>query len=154
MAAPMAPSKELLTVASLWDSRRSRAALTLERVQRLFSMFPAAAAGWGLLLLRACAAGMLLRNSTADPTIPIASWAIAGIIILAGAFCLGAFTPVVCCVSVVVQACLMLRTPHPDPFQFAFSFGVTAALFLLGPGAFSLDSRLFGRRLIVHSNFK
>jgi len=115
-------------------------------------MFPAAAAGWGLLLLRACAAGMLLRNSTADPTISIAPWAIAGIIILAGAFCLGAFTPVVCCVSAVVQVSLMLRAHHPDPFQFVFSFGVTAALFLLGPGAFSLDSRLFGRRLIVHSN--
>jgi len=120
-------------------------------MQRLFSMFPAGAAGWGLLLLRVCAAGMFLRNSTADATASIPTWEIAGIVILAGAFCLGVFTPVSSCVSAVVQVFMVVRIHEPDPFQFAFSFGLTAALFLLGPGAFSLDSRLFGRRLIVRS---
>ena len=115
-------------------------------------MFPAGAAGWGLLLLRVCAAGMLFRNSTADPIVSIATWEIAGVSTLAGAFSLGAFTPVTCSVSAVLQVFIVLRAHQPDPFQFAFSFCVTAALFLLGPGAFSLDSRLFGRRLIVPSD--
>src|SRR5215467_954434 len=114
-------------------------------------MFPAGAAGWGLVLLRLCAAGMLVRNSVTNTTVPIATWEIAGVIMLAGAFCLGAFTPVVCCVSALVQV-LMLLCPHaPDPFRLVFSICVITALFLLGPGAFSIDSRLFGRRLIVHS---
>jgi hypothetical protein len=41
--------------------------------------------------------------------------------------------------------------PGRDPFQLAFSLCVDAALFLIGPGAYSIDSRLFGRRLIVSS---
>jgi uncharacterized membrane protein YphA (DoxX/SURF4 family) len=97
---------------------------------------------------------MLVRNNTADATVSIARWEIAGVSILAGALCLGAFTPVSCRVSALTQAFMLVRAHEPDPFQFASSFCVTAALFLLGPGAFSLDSRLFGRRLIVRSDSK
>jgi hypothetical protein len=117
-------------------------------------MFPAGAAGWGLLLLRLCAAGMLIRNCILDATVSIPMWEIAGVVVLAGALVLGAFTPVVCCVSALLQIFVLLRPYQLNPLHFAFSFCVTAALFLLGPGAFSLDSRLFGRRLIVHSDSK
>src|SRR5215467_1543814 len=72
-------------------------------VQRLFSMFPAGAAGWGLLLLRVCAAGMLFRNCILDATVSIPAWEIAGVVILAGAFLLGVFTPVTCCLSALLQ---------------------------------------------------
>src|SRR5215469_2071502 len=65
---------------------------------------------------------------------------------------IGVFTPVICSISAAVQVFLTVHAHGPDPFQFSFSFSVTAALFLLGPGAFSVDSRLFGRRLIVHSD--
>ena len=117
-------------------------------------MFPAGAAGWGLLLLRLCAAGMLIRNCILDATVPVPIWEIVGVVVLAGACVLGAFTPVVCSVSALLQIFVLLRAHQPNPLHFAFSFCVTAALFLLGPGAFSLDSRLFGRRLIVHSDSK
>lgn len=115
-------------------------------------MFPAGAAGCGLMLLRVSAAGMLVRSVTANSTVPIPAWEIAGIVILAGALRLGIFTPISCCLSALVESVLVLQAREPDPFQFAFAFSVTAAVFLLGPGAFSLDSRLFGRRLIVRSN--
>jgi hypothetical protein len=117
-------------------------------------MFPAGAAGWGLSLLRLCAAGMLVRNCILDATVSIPMWENAGVVILAGAFCVGAFTPVSCCASALIQAFMVVHRHEPDPFRFVFSLCVTAALFLLGPGAFSLDSRLFGRRLIVHSDSK
>jgi hypothetical protein len=123
-------------------------------VQRLFSMFPVGAAGWGLVLLRLCAAGMLIRNCILDATASIPIWEIAGVVILAGAFFLGAFTPISCCISALLQIFVLLRAHEPNPLHFAFSFCVTAALFLVGPGAFSVDSRLFGRRLIVHSDSK
>jgi len=117
-------------------------------------MFPAGAAGWGLLILRVCAAGMLVRNSIIDPTVPIPTWQIAVVITLVIAFCLGALTPVSCCVSAVMQIFLVLHAHESNPYHIAFTLCVTIALFFLGPGAFSLDSRLFGRRLIVHSNSK
>jgi hypothetical protein len=117
-------------------------------------MFPAGTAGWGLLLLRLCAAGMLFRNCILDATVSIPMWEIAGVVILAGAFLLGAFIPIVCCISALLQIFELLRAHQINPLHFAFSFCITAALFLLGPGAFSLDSRLFGRRLIVHSASK
>jgi hypothetical protein len=117
-------------------------------------MFPAGAAGWGLFLLRVCAAGMLVRNSIVDTTVPIPALHVAAVVILVIAFCLGAFTPVSCCLSAVMQIFLVLRAHESNPYHIAFTFCVTTALFLLGPGAFSLDARLFGRRLIVRSDSK
>ena len=115
-------------------------------------MFPAGAAGVGLLLLRLCASGMLVRNSFAKAAIPTAPWEIVAVGILAGAFCVGAFTPVTCSLSALVQVFILIGPSEPDPYRLVFSLSVTVALFLLGPGAFSLDSRLFGRRLIVPSD--
>lgn len=117
-------------------------------------MFPAGTAGCGLLLLRVCAAGMLLRNSIVDATIPVPTWEIAAVILLGTAFCLGAFTPVSCGLSAAMQIFLVLRAHESDPYHIAFTFCVTGVVFFLGPGAFSFDSRLFGRRLIVHSDSK
>jgi hypothetical protein len=117
-------------------------------------MFPDGAAGWGLLLLRGCAAGMLLRNSILDTTFSVPVWEIAAVSIVAAAFCLGVYTPVSCCGSAVFQIFLLVRAYHPNPLHFVFTFGDTAALFLLGPGAFSVDSRLFGRRVILHTDPK
>jgi uncharacterized membrane protein YphA (DoxX/SURF4 family) len=81
-------------------------------------------------------------------------WHIAAVVILVIAFCLGAFTPVSSCISAVMQIFLVLHAHESNPYHVAFTFSVTAALFLLGPGAFSLDSRLYGRRLIVNSDSK
>jgi len=114
-------------------------------------MFPAGAAGWGLLLLRVCAAAMLVRNSIANTNLSIPIWETAGVGVIVAAFCLGAFTPVSCSLSALMQAFLAM---HADPFEFAVSLCLTASFFLLGPGAYSLDSHLFGRRLIVHSDSK
>jgi hypothetical protein len=114
-------------------------------------MFPDGAAGWGLLLLRACAAAVLVRGA-ADANLSIHIWETVVLSVVVGAFCLGAFTPISCSLSALIQAFILVLTREPDAFQFAFSFCVTAALFLLGPGAFSVDSRLFGRRLIVYTD--
>jgi hypothetical protein len=117
-------------------------------------MFPAGAAGCGLLILRMCAAGMLIRNVVVHTHSAIAIWEIAIIVILVGVFLLGAFTPLSCCASAAMQLLVVLRADHPDFYRLAFALCVIAALFFLGPGAFSLDSHFFGRRLIVHSNPK
>ena len=112
-------------------------------------MFPGGGPGWGLLLLRLCAAGILLRNVISYSVVSISAWELAGLIALATALCFGVFTPLACAISCLVQALILVHPANPDPFQFAFSFCITIALFLLGPGAFSVDSRRFGRRLIL-----
>ena len=111
-------------------------------------MFPAGAAGCGLLLLRLCAAAMLLRSVTRFPPVSLGVWEKVGLLILAGALCLGVVTPLICAASALTQALILLRAVDRDLFQFAFSFCVIIALLLLGPGAFSIDSHLFGRKLI------
>jgi len=123
-------------------------------VQRLFSMFPGGAAGCGLLLLRVCAAGMLFRNGIVDDAVSVPTWEIAGVTLLATAFCVGVFTPVFSILSAVMQIFMVLRAQESDPYHIVFTFCVTCAVFLLGPGAFSFDSQLFGRRLIVRSGSK
>jgi len=116
-------------------------------------MFPDGAAGWGLLVLRLCAAAILV-HSTTSTAVSIPVWETVALMILVGAFCLGAFTPISCTVSTLLQAFILVWAHETDPFQFVFSLCVTAALFLLGPGAFSVDSRLYGRRLIVYPDSK
>lgn len=110
-------------------------------------MFPAGAAGFGLLILRLCVAGTLLHHIMPKSTEAFPLWETAGLIGLAVLLCIGLLTPLACIVWGFAQIA-MLFSGGGDAPQFAFSFCVTLALLLLGPGAFSIDGRLFGRRLI------
>jgi hypothetical protein len=112
-------------------------------------MFPAA--GLGLLILRLCAAGMLLRSAIPANSNQVSVWGVAGLLLLALSLCVGVLTPFGCIASGVVQILLLYKHVERDHVQTGFSFSITAALFLVGPGAFSIDSHLFGRRLIVRS---
>ncbi len=66
-----------------------------------------AAAGREFVLLRLCAAAMLVRSNTTDTVIPIATRELAGVIVLAEAFCFGGFTP-------VQSSCLPFRISADD----------------------------------------
>jgi len=113
-------------------------------------MFPAGAAGCGLLILRLCAAGMLAQNSLSDATLPLPAFEFVSGSVAALFLCLGLLTPLSCVASGILQVALQ-SDRHACPLRLLFSLSVTAALFLLGPGAFSVDSRLFGRRLVIRS---
>ena len=123
-------------------------------VQRLFSMFPAGAPGAGLLLLRLCVAGMLLRAAMLRATAPLPFWATAIVIVLAISLCLGAFIHFGCIASLLAQIALMFLGMEQDRLELVFVLGIISALFLLGPGAYSVDCYLFGRRLILPSDSK
>ena len=115
-------------------------------------MFPVGWAGFGLLILRLCAAGTLLRNLLLKPAVALPLWSDAGVIIIAILLCIGAFTPPTCIASGLAQIVMLFCGIDQDLFELALSLGGTTALLLLGPGAFSVDGRLFGRRLILPSN--
>jgi hypothetical protein len=94
---------------------------------------------------------MLLMIAFPRGEVISSQWAFAGLAVLAAFFFLGAFTPILCtlCCCIEIGAIFSLR--GVDAMHMVFSIVDTAALGLLGPGGYSLDARMFGRRRIVLS---
>lgn len=116
-------------------------------MQKLFSMFPRGAPGVALLLLRLFLGAVLLRSALPEvsghPTVLGAMP-----VVLAVALIAGLTTPIV----TTLVALFELFTLHELDADIALrSFApavIAIALALLGPGAYSIDAHLFGRRLI------
>jgi hypothetical protein len=119
---------------------------------RLFSVFPGGTPGFALVLLRLSAAAMLWLPVTHGFNAPLSArfLALAGISLL---LALGAATPLV---AFAASFILFSRLADPSGSTLvldATAHGATAlALALIGPGAFSVDARLFGRRIVASSD--
>lgn len=103
-------------------------------MQRLFVMFPDRAPGVGLLWIRLCLGAALCWPW------PAAAWAqwmaASGTLLLV----LGGLTPL----AVVLATLALLGSGSHVALVM-----LPACLLLLGPGAYSLDACLFGRRVLV-----
>ena len=115
-------------------------------VLRLFSMFPAGIPGLALLLLRFVVIGILVPVQHTEPLNPYIALALGLISVL---LLLGAFTPIACVISIVFEAMHAPTWEGLRSLDVVLRMLVIAVLLLLGPGAYSLDSRMFGRRLIL-----
>ena len=115
----------------------------MSRVQRFFSSFPSGRPGIGLLLLRLAASVYLVQQSRLffDESWQMFS---IGLIAIASAALLaaGLLTPI----AAALGALAVLLADGP---AHAYLLVVSLAVFLLGPGTYSVDARLFGRREIV-----
>jgi putative oxidoreductase len=119
-------------------------------LQRLFSTFANGWPGAGLLLQRILAGAMLVRfgilqlagTSGSTSIIPQCVAACAGILLL-----VGLWTPVVGTLIAGVELWIASNNPGDPwiPIVLA-TLGATAAM--IGPGAWSIDARLFGRKRI------
>jgi putative oxidoreductase len=127
----------------------------------MFSMFPDGWPGVGLLLLRGAAGVVLLAQGVAcfcqKGELGFVGLTVASVMSVAGLLLLvGVLTRLVG--AVAVMACIgsafswspgfkvgLLVTPPTA----ALSAVIAVAVVCLGPGAFSLDARLFGRREII-----
>lgn len=111
-------------------------------------MFPGGAAGSALLILRLAVAGMFVESfvATGEPTILSLKMflTVASVCLL----CLGLFTPAVCVVLITVEAATLPQLGDPATPNALLHILVTASFMMLGPGAYSIDAMIFGRRLI------
>lgn len=120
-------------------------------MQRLFSMFPHGAPGVALLLLRIAVAAVLLMNATSHLNVPAPGLLFACAVLASVSLSVGFLTPylsVVACAAVVAN---LLLGPGPADLTHIVPVIDATALALLGPGAYSVDARLFGRRVTVIS---
>jgi len=115
-------------------------------VQRLFSMFPTGLPGLALLLLRTSVATALVVSSY---TQNIPAWLQATAILVAVGLFAGYLTPLVAVGALVVQAFIWSGLGI-DTATWAAVISLDAiALALVGPGAYSVDAYLFGRRMVL-----
>ncbi len=130
-------------------------------MQRLFSTFPDGAPGLGLLLLRvAVAAALAVHTVTClaeRSHVTLGAWAVVALAAVGGVSLLtGLLTPLGSAIAALAAGGLTLSF-LPAPAGNVFEARLTAvvvvlaavAIGLIGPGAFSLDAALFGRREIT-----
>ena len=115
--------------------------------------------GFGLLLLRSAVGililvqgGVQLAGSGSSPT--AGTWIGAAFLIAPGAALLAGFlTPIAASLVGLGVAGGWISVMAPTIFHsrpvLGFLLAIAAAIVLLGPGAFSLDARLFGLREII-----
>lgn len=108
-------------------------------------MFPAGRPGMALILLRLCLAASLFLHP-GNGAAGLATLTSMACCIAVSMLVLGLFTPLAAGLVILLVIAGNLRVP---PMQDVLLVGNALALGLIGPGAYSLDARFFGRRLLV-----
>jgi putative oxidoreductase len=124
--------------------------VTKDGMQRLFSTFPNSWPGAGLLVLRVALALPAAIDGVLLLAMPGPSWiAVIGLVsVLASALVLvGLWTPYAAGMLGAAQLAALLLGGFPLERQ-VLRAAMAAALVMLGPGAWSIDRRLFGRKRI------
>ena len=116
-----------------------------------FSAFPDGSPGQGLLLLRVTVGLPLVYGGIAGLTalgfvaIPEFAAAVAGILLIAGLYTAAAGA------MIVLAEAWMFFSPalgyHAEPWLHIFLAALSASVAMLGPGAWSVDARRFGRKV-------
>jgi hypothetical protein len=114
-------------------------------------MFPSGTVGAALLLFRISVTASLLLDGTLRGTLVTSIWVAAVFAVPALALCLGFLTPYVCGLVCLGEIGVLWFTGTPNGLHLEISIVNSALLAVLGPGAYSIDARVFGRRLITLS---
>jgi hypothetical protein len=114
-------------------------------MERLYPIFPTGWPGLGLALLRLAVSVHLMALASAHERAPLAGLAL---LLLAGLLLLGLVTTLAGAIALLAEVAVTAMG-GAWTLPVALLLLDPVLLVLLGPGAYSLDARLFGRRLIT-----
>ena len=115
-------------------------------------MFPQGGPGIGLFLLRIATAGMFALNVTYRFNFLSTGlyWLVVSLIgLISLGLLLGFLTPILSIIACIAAVPTLFLTNQPINVVYILRILTSAALFFLGPGAYSVDARLFGLRVAV-----
>jgi uncharacterized membrane protein YphA (DoxX/SURF4 family) len=111
-------------------------------------MFPTGRAGAALLLLRTLVAADLLVEGTGHWTLVTPSWICMVFVVPAVLLLTGVATPGAAFLSALIQFGFTYILKGLHGFPLVMSILSSAVVAILGPGAYSVDAYLFGRKLL------
>jgi hypothetical protein len=112
-------------------------------------MFPTGAPGLALLVLRLVTIAWVHLDAAARLALSPHLAALIPLEVLSLALLAGVFTPYVACLAGVVKVIDLSVSGAVPGFLGGIALAHLVILLLLGPGAYSVDARLFGRRVTV-----
>lgn len=110
-------------------------------------MFPTGLVGAALLVFRVSIAATLIINASDSRAWTNSSWIVGGFVLAALSLCFGILTPFFSIFSALLQAFILVFIGG-NRFQLLTSIVGSGIISVLGPGAYSVDSRIFGRKLL------
>jgi hypothetical protein len=111
-------------------------------------MFPPGWPGLGLVLLRISVAGPVLLDAYGTRNV-LPSWGLIAFVLLSATLSVGFLTPMVAMLTMAVRLVGPMSLGAGNEEALCMATLSALALVMLGPGAYSIDARRFGRRVVV-----
>ena len=100
-----------------------------------------------LLLLRLSLAALAMLGAAGEIS-AVPEWLVTGLLAVAGVLIVGLFTPLAASLAAACAAAAFFKVNGVLGAVVALNGSCAVALALIGPGGYSIDARLFGRRVI------
>jgi uncharacterized membrane protein YphA (DoxX/SURF4 family) len=114
-------------------------------------MFPTGTAGVALLVLRLSVAASLVADGTQRGALVASYWLLLTFLGPALLLMIGFLTPYASAFTCLAQLWVFALSGSQHNFHLLLSVLNSVVVAMLGPGAYSIDAHLFGRRLLAAS---